>query len=809
MTKPTLAKRGKRASGAQVTPIRRVAVLGAGTMGAQIAGILANQGVPCDLLDLADEQAQDPAGRNRIAEQGKQRLLKLTPAPVYGSDVLKLITTGNFHDDLHRLREADWVIEAVVERLDVKRAIWAQAAQHLRPDAIASSNTSGIPIASIAEALPPTLRRRFLGTHFFNPPRYLRLLEVIPTTETEPSVVRAISHFAEYTLGKGVIIAKDVPNFVTNRIGCYGFLVTLRAMEEFGLGFDDVDAITGPVIGRPNSATFRTLDLVGIDIFVQVCDNTRGFVQEAWEQACYDVPAYIREMLKRGWMGDKGGQGFYKRVRDAGAMQVLVLDPKTMDYRPRRRMQAPSLEAARKVEDLGQRLRMLVGADDPAGRFAWRVLSQTLVYSARKVGEVADDIASIDRGMSWGFGWEMGPFEMWDALGVAETVKRMEADGLSVPKWVTDLAKKGKTFFRQEKERTVQATARGRYAAVPEGERTISLRRLREAGKRVSGNPGASLYDLGDGVALLDFHSPNQAIGREFLEMLEEALQRVPREFRGLVIGSHVLPNFCVGANVALILGPAEQGQWQVIAEIVRRFQYGMLALKRLPAPVVVAPYGATVGCGAEIALAADRIVAHAETYLGLVEVGAGLIPAGGGCKEMLARALAALPGGPTGAPPEAMRSAVGRVFTTIAQGKTSGSAHEARTLGFLRPEDRIVANQDHLLYEAKQAALELAGKGYRPPAPLRLPVLGPAARAALEEAAQKAVATGQATEHDLKIATQLAYVLTGGDRPAGSMAEEEHFLELERAGLVALCHEPKSRERMRHILETGRPLRN
>ena len=401
--------------------VRRAAVLGAGTMGAQIAALLASQGIPSDLLDLPSAPGA-PGGRSRLAQEAKRRLLRLRPSPVSTPDALELVRPGNVAEHLERLREAHWVIEAVVERLDVKRELWARAAPHLHPNAILSTNTSGIPIASIAQALPAELQRRFLGTHFFNPPRYLRLLEVIPTPTTDPAVVAAISRFAEHVLGKGVVLAHDVPGFIANRIGCYGLLATFHAMREAGLGFDDVDAITGPAMGRPNSATFRTLDLVGLDVFVDICDSFQHTLPDPREREAFQVPPLLREMVRRGWTGEKAGRGFYQRVEGPDGSQVLVLDPERLEYRPRRRFQAPSLAAVRSIEDPAQRLRRLVAADDPAGRFAWRVLSRALAYTAQKVGEVADDVASVDRALRWGFGWELGPFEAWDALGVPETV---------------------------------------------------------------------------------------------------------------------------------------------------------------------------------------------------------------------------------------------------------------------------------------------------------------------------------------------------------------------------------------------------
>ena len=447
--------------------VDRAAVLGAGTMGAQIAGLLASYGVPCDLLDLPSEE-----GASRLAEEAKERLLRLRPAALRAPEAVDLIRPGSLSDDLGRLRESDWVIEAVVEKREVKRQLWAKVAPHLRPEALASTNTSGIPIGQIATALPEEVRGRFLGVHFFNPPRHLRLLEVIPGPETATEAVAAIREIGEGLLDKGVVVARDVPGFIGNRVGCYGLLVTLRAAEEFSLGPDEVDAITGPAMGRPSSATFRTLDLVGLDVFVDICDFMGRYLKEPREQVAFEAPGYMREMLSRGWAGEKSGQGFYKRVEVEGGRQILALDRDTFEYRPRRGGEAPSLAAVQGMQDPGQRLRTLVSAEDLGGRFAWRVLSQLLVYAAEKVGEVADDIVSIDRAMRWGFNWEQGPFEAWDSLGVGETVSRMRADGLEVPGWVTKQAEEGRPFYRHDSDRTLQATPDSGYVVVGEARET-------------------------------------------------------------------------------------------------------------------------------------------------------------------------------------------------------------------------------------------------------------------------------------------------------------------------------------------------
>ncbi|MBI4200533.1 MAG: enoyl-CoA hydratase/isomerase family protein [Chloroflexi bacterium] len=796
--------------------VRRAAVLGSGTMGSQIAGLLASNGIPCDLLDLPSE-----GERNRLAESAKKRLTTLRPPPLYSVAALSLVRPGNFQDDLPRLKEADWVLEAVVENLDTKKQLWSRVAPHLRPDVIASTNTSGIPIATIAEALPRELRPRFLGTHFSNPPRYLRLLEVVPTPQTSRDLVGALCSFGETVLGKGVVVARDVPYFILNRIGIYGLMVILRAMEEFRLRPDEVDSITGPAMGRPGSATFRTFDLIGLDVFASVGDNLLRLVRDPRERAMFELPEYIRDLVRRGWTGEKAGQGFYKRADVGGESQVMALQLDTFQYGPRRGASAPSLAAVRQVEDPAERLRTLVNADDLAGRFAWRVLAPTLAYAARMVGVVSDDIASIDHAMRWGFAWELGPFETWDALGVARTLERMQGDGLQPPPWVVDLAEGGQTFYRHQLPHSLQATPRRTYAPVPQGKRTINVEGLLATGRRLSERPGATLYDLGDGVALLDFHSPKQAIGPDMLDMLEEVSQRLPGDVQGLVVSSHVRPNFCVGANLMLLLLAAQEGDWDQVASTIRRFQQALLLLKRLAVPVVVAPYGATLGGGAELALSAHATVAAMECSMGLVETGAGLIPSGGGCKEMLLRALEGLPGGiegflrrrrggaPVMIPEPDPTPAVARVFETIGLAKVSGSAPEARTLGFLRPADVVVPNVDHLLSVAKETSLAQQAQGFAPPPPARLPVLGEGVRALLELEAQHLVWAGQASEHDLKIARKLAHVLTGGDRPAGADADEEYFLDLEREAFLSLCGEPKTQARMQHLVQTGRPLRN
>ncbi len=795
--------------------IRKAAVLGAGTMGAQIAAHLANQGIPCLLLDIVPPDAGE-GDRSRLARTALERLPKIKPSPVYTQDKLSLITPGNFEDDLKRVSEVDWVIEAVVENLDVKRQLWEKVAPLLAPHAIASTNTSGIPIHKIAEGMPGEFRRRFLGTHFFNPPRYLYLLEVIPTPDTDPDVVRDITDFGERVLGKGVVIAKDTPNFIGNRIGTYGLMESVRAMLEMGLRPDDVDAITGPVMGRPKSATFRTLDLVGLDVVAFVAGNLRHAAADDWERDAFVLPPVFEQLLERKWLGEKTGQGFFKRIKQDGKSEILVLDVNTLEYVPRRRLSAPSLAAVRSIDDVGKRIKQLVQAGDDAGRYAWRVLKKTLLYAARKVDEIADDIVSVDRAMRWGFGWELGPFEAWEAIGLRESVARMEKEGESIPDWVRALAKSDRpAFYPTVDGRLCQASPAGGHVPVTPRPRTIAVADLKAQNRVIQAAPGATLYDIGDEVALVDFHSPKQAIGTDLMQMLHVAMDRVRKDFRGLVVSSHVSPNFCVGANLVLILMGAQDGEWDEIDLAIRQFQGVNMALKYFEKPVVVAPYGMTLGGGAELAFAADRVVAAAETYMGLVEVGAGVIPGGGGCKEMLIRLLEGTPGAldpaPSGgmATPVDLQPLVNRAFETIGMAKVSTSGPEAQQLRYLRATDVIVANRDHVWHEAKQAVLALDAAGYRPPARPAIPVVGPDGRAVLELGAQQLLWSGYATEHDVYIARKLAYVLSGGDVAAGTRVSEEYLLDLEREAFLSLCGHPKSQARMQHILATGKPLRN
>lgn len=804
--------------------IRKAAVLGAGIMGSQIAAHLANVGIPSLLLDIVPKEVtpdEEKKGltldakpvRNRFALGGLQKLTALKPSPLFSKEALELITPGNLEDDLAQLADVDFIIEAVVENLAVKQDLWKRVAEHWRPGTIAASNTSGISIARMVEGTPAEFRRHFLGVHFFNPPRYMKLLELIPTPETDPAVVQQVREFGEQVLGKGAVLAKDTPNFIGNRIGTYGMMITLDVMQRLGLGADEVDALTGPAIGRPKSATFRTLDVVGLDTFVHVADNCKSSVADPAEAAVFTVPEPLREMVRRGWLGQKSKQGFFKKEKDG----ILTLDLESMEYRPRKKAAFASLEAAKAVPDLKGRLRTMAYAEDKGGRFIWEVLKATLLYSAEKVGEIADDIVSIDNAMKWGYNWDLGPFEVWDAIGVAKSVARMKAEGAIVPAWVEQAAAQG-GFYRHEPAATFHLLKNGEMAVDPPNERIIDINALRAQGRVVKAKKGATLLDMGDGVLLLDTHSPKSAIGPDVISMMRQAAEELNTgKWAGLVIGAQT-SNFCVGANLMMILMEAMDEEWDEVEAIIRQFQYAALNLKYAPRPVVAAPYGLTLGGGFEIAAAADMIVAAGETYMGLVEVGAGLIPGGGGNKEMLIRALEGLPtaGGGLGASVQLgsgaaldLQPIVNKVFETIGTAKVSTSGPEARGLGYLRKSDRIVANRDHLLYEAKKAVLELDQQGYRAPKPVSIPVAGAEGRAVLELGLYGMRLSGYASEYDTHIGRKLAFVLTGGNVPTGTPVTEKYLLDIEREAFLSLCGEKKSQERMQYILKTGKPLRN
>ena len=752
-----------------MTQIRSVAVLGAGQMGAQIAAHGANAGLAVLLLDLDAE----------AAKAGLKRARGLSPDPFFAPDTAARIATGGFDTDLGRIADCDWIIEAVVEELDAKRQLLARVDALRGEGAIVSSNTSGIPIASIAEGRSPGFRRHCLGTHFFNPPRYLPLLEVVPTADTDPAVVDAITRCADRRLGKGVVIARDSPGFIANRIGTYGVLRILRLLSSGDYTVEEVDALTGPAIGRPSSATCRTLDIAGLDILGRVAATLAE--QLEGERDAFALPPLVTRMIERGMIGARAGQGFYKKAGARGNRSILTFDPERMDYREQRAAGLPALDAAQAIDDLGERVRTLFAERGRAGAFLRATLGPTLVYAAEVAPRIAGSIDDVDRAMRWGFGWELGPFELWDAIG-ADTV--LEACEVSdPPALVRDLRGPAPPA----------AGTPGRFRAgrlPPAGLGLELLRSAREREAVVRRNAGASLVDLGDGVLAVEFHSKMNTLGGDAVDMLVAGAAEAARNFEALVVGNDAV-NFSAGANLMLVLLEAQEENWDEIDLMVRGFQSAVVGLRHADVPVVVAPAGLTLGGGCEIALHGDRVQAAAETYLGQVEVGVGLIPAGGGTKELLARFDAQ------------------RAFELIGFGTVSTSADDARRLGLLRDVDAVTMNRGRLLGAARSLALALAPT-YQPPAPGRTILAGgPGARAALELGVHLAWRGERISDHDAHIGRKLAHVLAGGDIPHAMPVGEQYLLDLEREAFLSLCGEPKTQARMAHTLKTGKTLRN
>jgi len=758
--------------------IRAVAVLGAGTMGAQIAAHFANAGVPVVLLDLTAEVARD----------GLTRARGLKPDPFFTPDAAALITTGGFDTDLARLDGVDWIVEAVVERLDVKRALIERVEGVRRPGTIVTSNTSGIRLSVIAEGRSADFRRHWLGTHFFNPPRYLPLLEVIPTADTDPAVVTRVSDFADRRLGKGVVVTRDTPNFIANRIGLYGVIAVLRIVERGSLTIEDIDAITGPALGRPKSATFRTMDIAGLDVLGHVARNLLTQLPAAEAQQ-FALPAFVQRLIDKGAIGEKSGEGFYKRVKSAEGTDILTLDPVTLTYRARKSPRLPALEAAKAVEDPAARTRMLFLGNDEVGAFLRATLGPLLLYAARVAPDIAFSIDDVDRAMRWGFGWEIGPFEIWDAIGIGDV---LAATGTTdPPPIVADLLRAGRSRFR---DGSLPPAAPGRQL----------LATARKSGGVVRANPGASLIDLGDGVLAVEFHSKMNTVGGDTLQMLHAAVKEAAANFAALIVGNDA-PNFSAGANLMLLLLEAQEGNWDEIDLMVRSFQGTTQALRYADVPVVVCPAGLTLGGGCELVLHGDRVQAAAEGYIGLVEAGVGLIPAGGGAKEMLARSVEGLTD-----PRADLLPRVQKVFETIGFARVSTSAADAVRLGFLRPVDGITMNRERLMADAKASALERVREGYRPPVPrLAIPVGGDAVLAPLKLGVHLAWRAGRISDHDALVGRVLAGVLAGGSLPCQTTVSEQYLLDLEREAFLKLCGERKTLERIQHTLKTGKPLRN
>ncbi len=803
--------------------IDKVAVLGAGTMGARIAAHLANAGIPCFLLDIvppelnAEEKRknltlENPAVRNRLVLHGIEAAKKSRPAAFFTTELARLITPGNFEDNLAWCGQADWIIEAVAENLEIKRKLFERVEALRKPGTIVTSNTSGLPIRMLGEGRSEDFQQHWAGTHFFNPPRYMKLVELIPGPKTRPEVIETLDEICDLRLGKGVVVAKDTPNFIANRIGTFSMLNVVHQMQALDMTIEEVDACTGPAIGQPKSATFRTADIVGLDVLAHVVRNIYENVPDDESREMYRVPPFVEEMIKRGWLGEKTGKGFYERLKKRGESEILTLDWHTMEYRPRHKAKFASIEAGKAIENTCERSRMLVApaldgkGGDKANRLLWSALSESCLYAARRVPEIANSIVDVDRAMRWGFAWELGPFEAWDAIGVEKMAKALEREGKALPPIVEKvLASPKKSFYEMEKGHTRYFDlATGSLKPLEEPAGIIVLKSLKDRCKTVQENAGASLIDLGDGVVCCEFHSKMNAIGGDIVAMIHAGVNRLSSEFDAMVIANQAT-NFSVGANLMLLLIGAQEEEWDEIHLAVRQFQRCNMAIKYAPGPVVVAPHGLTLGGGCEIALHGARIHAAAETYIGLVETGVGLIPAGGGTKEMLIRGNEHAAGGED----LDLFHALKPIFENIAMAKVATSGEEARTLGYFRPSDLVSMNRDRQVADAKQTALAMVRAGYHPPAPAEIRVLGEEFLAAAKLAIHMMVRGEYATEHDAVVARKLAYILAGGNITAPQTVSEQYVLDLEREAFVSLCGERKTQERIAHTLKTGKPLRN
>jgi len=810
--------------------IHKVAVLGAGTMGARIAAHFANAGIPSYLFDIVPPDADGPA-RNKIGAAGLDAAKKSKPAAFMDASLPRLITIGNFDDDLKRLADVDWIIEAVVENLDLKRALLRKVEAIRKPGTIITTNTSGLPVGKISEGFSDDFRRSWLGTHFFNPPRYMRLLELIPTPDTDRAAIDAIAHFCDIHLGKGIVLAKDTPNFIGNRIGTFSVLNVMRLMQEMDLSIEDVDALTGQAVGWPRSATFRTIDLVGLDILGHVVSNMTRVVAgdspaQLDERGDLKLPAFYKQMLERKWLGDKTKGGFYKKVKGAGEEdERLALDWKTLEYHPRKKPKFPALDMAKNVEQTGAHLKMLLGLDgsgpqknDRAGAFLWSALSDLWTYSANRIPEVSDSTVEIDRAMRLGFNWELGPFELWDAAGVETTIERMKKENRPVAANVEQLLASGrKTWYLDDPNaasgRAYWDLKSSNYEPVKVSSGVWSVEVAKKSNGVVKKNSGASLVDLGNGVACIEFHSKMNTIGTDIVQLISQSLKPGgPGDNFDAFVITNDATNFSVGANLMLLLMSIQEEEWDDVDLAIRTFQGMTQAIKFSPKPVVAAPFGLTLGGGTEISLHAPALQPHAELYMGLVEVGVGLLPGAGGCKEMLLRAVDSAesirPGG-RGESVELME-AMKKIFETIATAKVATSAHEARGLGFLRDSDSITMNRERVLSDAKARALEMVRAGYEPPQPRTdIPAPGENILAALKMGVYLMRQGDYITEYEVKLATKIAEVLCGGNVTAGTPVSEQYILDLEREGFKSLCGEKKTQGRIQYTLKTGKTLRN
>ncbi|MGF1508632.1 MAG: 3-hydroxyacyl-CoA dehydrogenase/enoyl-CoA hydratase family protein [Myxococcota bacterium] len=783
--------------------IDTAAVLGAGLMGTGIAAHLAGAGVKTHLLDIVPKDAgDDPRKRNRLADEAIAKALKSKPATFFDPADARLITTGNFDDHLERLKTCDLVIEVIIENMDIKRKLFERVKDVLPNHAILASNTSGLKISEMTRDLPEDICERFIVLHFFNPVRYMRLLEVIPGPKTRPDIIERAKALGDF-LGKGVVFGKDTVNFIGNRIGIYGIMKTVQLMEEMNLSVEEVDKIAGPAMAKPKSAIFKTADLVGLDTFSHVAQNCYDNLPDDEERPVFVVPDFIRKLVDKGAVGRKAGAGFYKKQGD----DVLVLDYGTGEYREQKKVRFDSLGAVRNIEDPKERVKALVQADDPAGRFAWKSTAHMLAYTARRLGEISDDIVQIDNAMRWGYNWDLGPFQLWDAIGVKDSVERMKAENIDVPGWVGEMLASGRTsFYEGPQSATTFYDAQAKKAApVPRDPRHLRLAALKEDKARVvASNFGASLVDLGDGALCLEVHTKLNTIDADVMEMMERAVEVAEKDFEALVLGNDG-EHFGAGANLMMVFMAAQQKEFGQIEAAIRRLQNALQGFKYAKVPVVAAPFQYTFGGCAEVVMAADACEAHAETYIGLVEVGAGLVPAGCGCLRLVERW--------TGAVQDVdgmdLLPLIGAASLNIATAKVATGAEEGKRLRFLRATDGVSLNRDLLLYHAKQRALGLARAGYRPPRPPTFRAAGIDAAMTIAMRVWGMVEGRFATEHDSLIARKVAHILCGGDVVPGTELTEQHYLDLEREAFVSLCGEEKTQARIQSLLMNNKPLRN
>ncbi|HMU34017.1 MAG TPA: 3-hydroxyacyl-CoA dehydrogenase NAD-binding domain-containing protein [Pyrinomonadaceae bacterium] len=799
--------------------IKKAAVLGAGTMGAAIAAHLSNAGVETLLLDIApkelspDEEKRglsldDRKVRNRIVTSLFDAAKKLKPAPFMSLANTKLITLGNFTDDLAKLGECDLVIEAVVENLDIKHKLFAEVDKFRKPTAVIASNTSGLPVDAIAEPFSDDFKQHFVGIHFFNPPRYMKLVELIPGKQTSGEIACGVAGFLDQRLGKGVVPAKDRPNFIANRIGTFGMMATVHEMIAMGFSPTEVDQMTGKAIGHAKSATFRTSDLVGLDVLAHVNNNLYPAIPEDEDREVFRLPEVIEKMLAAKILGDKTGGGFFKKSKDAeGNRAILELDLATLEYKPQQKTKFPSIEAAKQIDDLPKRINALVWGEDRVGEFLWKTISRMSRYSANRIPEIADTIVEIDNAIKWGFGWEIGVFETWDAIGLERSVERMKQEGAAIPESIEKMLAAGATsFYKRENGQTeFYDLVNGGYKEFPARPGVLLLNDVKDRTGVIKSNLAASLIDIGDGVACLEFHSKMNSLGGDTIAMINTAIDEVEKNHVGLVVGNQG-GNFSAGANIMMLLLAAQEEEWDDIEMMIHGLQKAVMRMRYSAKPVVTAPYGLTLGGGCEITLHGNRVRAAAETYIGLVEVGIGVIPAGGGTKEMAMRASDAWAKTPDADPIAFLK----KTFETIGTGKVATSAQEARELGFLAACDSISMNGDRLIQDAKQEVLNLAASGFVAPVERKdVTVFGESAESAMKLAIHMMNRGSFISEHDKIVGAKLAHILAGGSINHRAEVSEQYLLDLEREAFLSLCGMRKTQERIAAMLKTGKPLRN